>query len=238
MAENTETTEALSAEDRAALIKLVEQRADTYGLISRLYRVEVDQELLDELKGMRFPASTGNKNADQGYRLMATFLSNLWENSLTDLAVDYVRSFIGHVRADAYSAAYPFESVYTSEKRLLMQEARDEVLAIYRSMGLDKQSTWKEGEDHIAVELEFMQILCKRTVDALRDGRDDDAFNLLTTQKNFLEDHLVAWTPMMTADLKRFAQTDLYRGLAYLTDGFLETDHEFLQEVLTDEDED
>ena len=30
-----------------------------------------------------------------------------------------------------------FESVYTSEKRLLMQEARDEVLAIYRSAGLD-----------------------------------------------------------------------------------------------------
>ncbi len=236
MAENTETTEALSAEDRAALIQLTEQRADTYGLLSRLYRVEIDQELLDELCGMRFPASTGNKDADEGYRRIATYLSNLWENSLTDLAVDYVRCFIGH-GVDAYSAAYPFESVYTSEKRLLMQEARDEVLAIYRSMGLDKQSTWKEGEDHVAVELEFMQIMCQRTVEALRAGKDDDAFSLLMTQKNFLEDHLVAWTPMMTADLKRFAKTGLYEGLAYLTDGFLETDHEFLQDVLT-EDED
>ncbi len=239
MAENTETTEtteALSAEDRAALIQLTEQRADTYGLLSRLYRVEIDQELLDELCGMRFPASTGNKDADEGYRRIATYLSNLWENSLTDLAVDYVRCFIGH-GVDAYSAAYPFESVYTSEKRLLMQEARDEVLAIYRSVGLDKQSTWKEGEDHVAVELEFMQIMCQRTVEALRAGKDDDTFSLLMTQKNFLEDHLVAWTPMMTADLKRFAKTGLYEGLAYLTDGFLETDHEFLQDVLT-EDED
>ena len=48
MAENTANTEPISAEDRAALIKLIEQRADTYGLLSRLYRVEVNQELLVE----------------------------------------------------------------------------------------------------------------------------------------------------------------------------------------------
>lgn len=237
MSETIENTveETLDAEERESLASLVKQRADTYGLLSRLYRVEVDQELLDELCGMRFPASTGNADVDQGYRLMATYLSNLWENSVTDLAVDYVRCFIGH-GVDAYSAAYPFESVYTSEKRLLMQEARDEVLAIYRSAGLDKQSTWKEGEDHIAVELEFMQIIAQRTADALLRGDDDEAFNLLLTQRNFAEDHLLSWVPMMTADLKRFAKTDFYRGLAFLTEGFLATDREFLEDITTEED--
>ena len=135
MAETTHAPEGAQAADEATLsdlIKLNEQRAATYGLLSRLYRVEVDEEFLQELRGMRFPASTGNKNVDEGYRLMAKFMSNVWENSLTDLAVDYVRTFIGH-GVDAFSAAYPFESVYTSEKRLLMQEARDEVLAIYRA---------------------------------------------------------------------------------------------------------
>ena len=125
-------TEALVDEaTMQELIKLNEQRAATYGLLSRLYRVEVDQPLLDELRSMRFPAKTGNENVDEGYRLLATYLSNTWDNSVTDLAIDYVRVFIGH-GIDAFSAAYPFESVYTSEKRLLMQEARDEVLAIYR----------------------------------------------------------------------------------------------------------
>ena len=201
-------------------ITLNEQRAATYGLLSRLYRVEVDQPLLDELRGMRFPTKTGNKNVDEGYRLLATYLSNTWDNSITDLAIDYVRVFIGH------------GVVYTSEKRLLMQEARDEVLAIYRSAGLDKQDTWKEGEDHVALELEFEQIMATRTVKALRDGDEAEAIALLTTQKNFLEDHLAAWAPMMTSDMKRFAQTDLYRGLAYLTDGFLQTDEAFLADVL------
>ncbi|MFR8831359.1 MAG: molecular chaperone, partial [Eggerthella lenta] len=163
-------TESLADEATVQeFVKLNEQRAATYGLLSRLYRVEVDQPLLDELHSMRFPAKTGNENVDEGYRLLATYLSNTWDNSITDLAIDYVRVFIGH-GVDAFSAAYPFESVYTSEKRLLMQEARDEVLAIYRSAGLDKQDSWKEGEDHIALELEFEQIMATRTVEALRKG--------------------------------------------------------------------
>ena len=158
------TENANAAAEQASmddLIKLIEQRAATYGLLSRLFRVEIDQELLDELHGMRFPASTGNADVDEGYLRLAKYLSNTWENSLTDLAVDYTRVFIGH-GVDAYSAAYPFESVYTSEKRLLMQDARDEVLAIYRSAGLDKKNSWKEGEDHVALELEFEQVLANR----------------------------------------------------------------------------
>lgn len=213
------------------LIELTRQRAATYGLLSRLYRVEIDDSLLTELHAMRFPTNTGNGDVDEGYRLVATYLSNTWDNSVTELAVDYARVFIGH-GVDAFSAAYPFESVYTSEKRLLMQEARDEVLTIYRSAGLDKQDTWKEGEDHVALELEFEQILANRTIGALEHSDENEAIVLLNTQKNFLDDHLAAWVPMMTADMKRFAQTDLYRGLAYLTDGFLETDQEFLRNLL------
>jgi putative dimethyl sulfoxide reductase chaperone len=219
-----------------ALIKLNEQRAATYGLLARLFRVEIDEELLKELRSMRFPAKTGNDDIDKGYRLFAKYLSNTWENSITELAVDYSRVFIGH-GVDAFSAAYPFESVYTSEKRLLMQDARDEVLAIYRSCGLDKQDSWKEGEDHIALELEFEHVLANRTVEALKKGDEDSAIGLLTTQKNFLEDHLGSWVGMLVVDMKRFAKTDLYMGLAYLVDGFIATDQAFLEDLLADNEE-
>ncbi|MDR3315882.1 MAG: molecular chaperone TorD family protein [Coriobacteriales bacterium] len=226
---------SLSAEDTNELIQLCEQRASTYALLSRLYRVEIDETLLHELRALRFPARTGNDKVDKGYRLLVTYLGGIWENSLTELAVDYSRVFIGH-GVDAFSAAYPYESVYTSEKRLLMQEARDEVLAIYRGAGLNKTSSWKEGEDHIALEMEFIQILCQRALDALKKDDGDKAYDLLLTQRNFLTDHLAAWAPMMTADMKRFARTDLYQGLAWLTEGFLETDVEFLQDLLADDE--
>ena len=224
----------MSHDQETTIADVLRGRMATYQFLSRLFRVEVDQELYDTLMSMRFPANTGNALVDEGYRMICGYLSQADGTVLTELAVDYVRAFIGSGN-DGFSAAYPYESVYTSPKRLMMQDARDEVLVLYRAFGLDKQESWKEGEDHIALELEFEQIMATRTVEALRKGDEDEAVALLTTQKNFLEDHLAAWAPMMTSDMKRFAQTDLYRGLAYLTDGFLQTDQTFLDDVLAED---
>ena len=69
---------------------------------------------------------------------------------------------------------------------------------------------------------------------------DDEAEveRLLATQRNFLADHLSSWVPLMTADLRRFAQCGLYQGLASLTDGFLQVEEEFFDEIFEDGDED
>ena len=218
------------------LAELCAQRDSTYALLARLYRVEVDQPLLDGLHATRFPAVTGSTKANAGYRALAEYLSNIDERSTTELAVDFARVFIGY-GVDSYAAAFPFESVYTSEKRLKMQEARDEVLAIYRSQALDKSKTWKESEDHVAMECEFMAAMAKRTADACREGDEDKVASLLLTQHNFLADHLYAWTGMMTSDMRKFARTDFYKGLADYTDGFLESDFDLLKNVLGIEDE-
>lgn len=218
----------------ADIAALCRQRAATYGLLGRLYRVEVDQALLDDLHAMRFPASTGTPACDAGYRALATYLSNADERSVTELAVDYTRTFIGY-GVDSYSAAYPYESVYTSEKRLKMQEARDEVLAIYHAYGLAKNEAWRESEDHVAVELEFMQFMAERTAAALDEGDEDRAVQLLAVQQGFLDEHLGAWAPMLTTDIRRLAKTDFYRGLADLTDGFLAEDESFLATLLDEE---
>ena len=188
------TTEEITLDEFA---QTNESRAKAYGLLSRLYAQEVDDELLEQL--------------------------------------DYVHAFIGS-GMDAFSAAYPYESVYTSPKRLMMQEARDEVLAIYRSQTLDKAKTWKESEDHVAMECEFMAAMAKRTADACREGDEDKVASLLLTQHNFLADHLYAWTGMMTSDMRKFARTDFYKGLADYTDGFLESDFDLLKNVLSIED--
>lgn len=216
--------------EREELARAHEQRAWMYGLLSRLYRVEVDQVFLGQLQAMKFPASTGNKAMDQGYREMAGYLAHAGAASLTELAVDYVRAFIGH-GIDGHAAAYPFESVYTSPKRLMMQAARDEVLALYRSEGVDKAPDWKDGEDHVALELEFMGTLATRAAQALRKGDAAEAARLLEVQRAFVENHLHAWLPTFTRDVGLFAKTGLYQGLARLTEGFLQVEREFMAEV-------
>lgn len=215
--------------EKEEIASLMDSRARVYGFLARLYRVEVDKPLLEEMKNMKFPVATGNKSADEGYRLLHTYLNSIWDDSITELAIDYVETFIGN-GVNGYSAAYPFESVHTSERRLLMQEARDDVLATYRENGL-KRGQWSEGEDHIALEMEFMQIMATRCADHLRKDQDDAAAENLVKQNDFVRNHLRNWVPMLTSDMTKYAKTDFYQGLAKLTQGFVENETELLSEI-------
>ena len=116
-----------------------------------------------------------------------------------------------------------------------MQEARDEVLAIYHAYALDKSESWDESEDHLAVELEFMQVMCLRSADALDAGDEDRAESLLQVQRGFLDEHLNAWYPLMAADIARLSKTDFYQGAGKLCRGFLDEDSAFLADILEDE---
>jgi TorA maturation chaperone TorD len=228
-----EATATVAVEDNEGLAQiadLMNMRARTYGMLARLFRVEVDKETLDEMRGMRFPTATGNDLVDAGYRQLYTYLRGAWEDSIRELAVDYVKCFIGH-GVNGYSAAYPYESVYTSERRLMMQEARAEVLQVMRDNEL-KRDRWNEGEDHIALELEFMQRMALRTEEDLRAGDEDAAAEKLETQRAFVNDHLLNWLPMLVGDMQQFAQTDFYKGLGNLTLGFAQQDAETLDELL------
>jgi TorA maturation chaperone TorD len=218
-------------EHDTSFVTILQGRRATYQFLARLFRVEVDQELYETLVAMRFPTNTGDELVDEGYRLICDYLGAATSDVLTELAIDYVRTFIGSGNT-GFSAAYPYESVYTSPKRLLMQDARDEVLVLYRAAGLEKQDSWKEGEDHLALELEFEQILAQRAAEACEANDDEGCLLILRQQRNFLEDHLLAWYPMMAADMEKFARTDFYRGLAKLTSGFLRNDLALLDDVL------
>ena len=196
----------------------------------------MDEEAYESLRSGGFTAGTGSAKVDEGYRLIATYLSNDHDDAITQLAVDYARVFIGHGNT-AYSAAYPFESVYTSEKRLLMQEARDEILQCYAEAGLVISPAWKDPEDHIALELEYLQIMSERAKAALESADEEEALRLVGVQRDFLLRRVTSWTPMMTADMRRFAKTDFYRGLSVLTEGFLAQDKAFLSNIVEEEEE-
>lgn len=216
--------------EEADIASIMDMRASTYGLLARLFQKEVDGEALAQLQAMRFPAATGNATVDEGYHQLYEYLKTAWDDSVTELAIDYVRTFVGH-GVNGYSAAYPFESVYTSSRRLLMQEARAEVLQVLRDNDL-KRGSWNEGEDHIALELEFMQRMSLRTADALRAGDEDASVDLLATQRAFVRDHLLNWLPLLVTDMRLFSKTLFYQGLGQLALGYVEEDAAILAELL------
>lgn len=215
----------------AELSALCRQYAGVFSLMAHLCNKEVDQELLDTLMGNLYPLSSGNDNITTSSRLIAGYLSKTWEGVIDDLAADYTATFIGH-GSDGHSAAYPFESAYTSSKRLLMQGARTEVLAIYRSQGLDKQETWRNSEDHISVEFEFVSRIFIRAANAFKKGDLEHAELFVTTLRNFITDHPLAWVPMMASEMRNFAKTDFYRGLSFMLVGYLQLAEQTLDELL------
>ena len=233
MSEEIESTEACG--EQSANFEDYKTRAAIYGLLARLFRVEVDAGYLEELSSYKFPARVDDGDVDKGIRLIVSYLSTTWENSVTDLAVDFTRIFIGHGMSTT-SAAFPYESVYTSEGRLMMESARSEVLALYRSEGVKKRDEWREDEDHIAFELEFMQVEGTKTLEALERGDEDEARRLLTVQRSFIEHHLENWVGMFARDIRKFAKTDFYVGASHLLEGFLAIDRKFVDAALASSD--
>lgn len=209
---------------------VMRSRAALYGLLARVFRREVDVAFWEELRAMRYPQNDPNPAVNEAFRQVYRYVRHAREDSLDELAIDFARTFLGSGVLNP-NAAFPYESVYTSTHALLMQEARDEVLALYRSQGVDKDPTWTDPEDHIALELAFMQVLCERCAEAIEAADDEAARALVCTQHGFLTAHLLEWVPRFCIDVPRYATTDFYRGFSNLTAAFLADDKTLLEDI-------
>lgn len=210
---------------------LRQSRGDLYRLLSRLYLLEVDEELLAALFGMELPKECSFEDMKEGYDLMGAWLHDakgrlegagtekerMQREVLDDLAVDYARIFLSAGVAQG-KAAFPFESVYTSRQHLLMQESRTDVIAKYAAKGVTPgKNLYRVPEDHLGLLLSYMAILC-----------EEDA--PIKEQQEFLKEHLLNWVSAFTADVAKYASTDFYRGLGKLTKGFLAMERSLLDD--------
>lgn len=212
---------------------LISNRENMYRLLGRFYRVEVDQTFLDQMKRMNFPAECVEEDLVEGYRTLEHYLREPGSDPLTDLAVDYAKVFLG---AGIFQGdvAYPYESVYTSPERLVMQDARDQVVAAYRAKGLNGAEALDVPEDHIALEFEFMMRMCRETQDAIA-AQDWPAISTsLMEQKNFLVQHLLNWIPDFCTDVQKCAETEFYKAAAKITSGYLRMEQVLVEDLIAE----
>ncbi len=212
-------------ERKAEMRNILDSRKNMYLFLSRLYILEADIELLNTLKEMEFPTDTGISELDEGYECMMQYRKEIESAELfekiEELAVDYADVFLAAGVAQGL-AAFPYESVYTSRKKLMMQEARDQVHAIYS----EKQLALREGiakipEDHIAVEMEFMAHLCEEAIAALDAEDEKKLVGILEIQKQFFSEHIQGWIPVFCQDVDKYAKTLFYKSVSKITRGFL-----------------
>lgn len=194
-------------------------RANMYRFLSRLYLLEVDEALWNGMAKMTFPTDAAEGDLKEGYEMLSAYLKDNASAEITavldDLAVDYARIFLSAGMAQG-KAAFPYESVYTSRKHLVMQDSRMDVVALYAKRGLTPaKDQYHVPEDHLGYLCEYMAVLV-----------DEGA---VEEQKSFLKTHLTNWVSAFTVDMAKYASTDFYRALAKVTRGFLALEQEVLK---------
>lgn len=216
-------------EEAAAIIELMESRANVYRMLSRCYGREVDAGFAQELSE-EFAFESPDDGLSQSLDALRSGVESLDDEGLEMLAVDFDRVFFGMGPLTARHA-FPYESVYTSDRGILMQEAYAQVVRTYREQHLAKDSSFSEPEDHLAVEFSFMATLADRTAAFLREGHEEAAEETLTRQLSFAEEHLLNWIDRFCIDLAA-AAPGFYGALADFTIGFVRADAAAIAEML------
>lgn len=231
--------------DQRELEVQTEDRCDNYAMLSRLFRSEVDKELLADLIESPVAEPTGNELFDSGYARVRAYLDAIddLDRFKSALAIDYCLAFLGYGvdpdKADeaGSNAAYPYESIYRTGSKSLGGDHCAEVSDAFRACMFAPTRDRLIADDHIACELEFMQYLANSELTALRAGELAAAAGTRKKELEFLEGHLLAWIGSFGEAVAKFAETDFYTGLLAMTRGWLELDAEYLREVCATERE-
>lgn len=198
----------------------LENRCQMYSFLSRIFREEADTELINSLKMINYSQYDDDSELSKGFRLLGESVSNFNENALLELARDYARIFFA-AGIGRNQGAYPYESVYTSEEHLMEQEAFDDVIRIYAEEGLIKSDKYAEAADHIAFELEFMTILCKKAIQAIDLNNNKAYLKYKGKLDDFFINHIGNWATAFADDVERLAEQNFYKAAAMILRGFL-----------------
>ncbi len=197
--------------------------------------MEVDEPFVEWLLKLR-PVISGlasdseSPEFKEGNRLLGQFISRVKSDYAKDkgaflqgLAAEYASLFLNVGPKPVYLA----ESVYLGKNHLLYEDPYFDAVRIYQIYGFKKRASFREPEDHVSVELEFMAHLCDLTALSLEQGREDYAAGYLKNQKEFLETHLARWMPELVKKMRWASKNDFYLAMASLLDGFMTIDRSF-----------
>ena len=208
-------------------------RGTLYRVLSRGFSLEIDEAYLEWLVLLeptikQLASQIDNKDFKKGSEALENFVKSVklsYEKDksgfLLGLAAEYASLFLNV----GPKPVYLVESVYLGKEPLLYEEPYFDVIRIYQLYEFKKRASFKEPEDHVAVELEFMAHLCDLACASLDQGKNDYGSGYMNNQVEFLDMHLSKLTPKLVEKLRGATKNDFYLALGDLLSGFIATDH-------------
>ncbi len=209
-----------------------ETRGIVYSLLSAAFRDEPSQKLIDYIKSNTdqvidfFNSHNEPQSARciQSWKQLAGYQAHDSED-LLPLRKEFGLLFLNP------RGVNPFESVYRSFKKQLMDKPWVQVKNFYQSTGMIKGDDEEHLEDHASVELGFMAHLALVSAHASAE-QPGAALNLLKIQEDFLTQHLLCWLPDLCRDIQARDSVPFYHTVARICENWLGMDHKYLRHFL------
>jgi anaerobic selenocysteine-containing dehydrogenase/TorA maturation chaperone TorD len=192
--------------------ELIKSRARRYQLLSTLYRDEIPLELISAMQKDEFleglneaVKGCGFIDLMSGAEVMTKYLKSAPAEKLyKELRCDYADLFLNA----GINPVFPYESPIKSGEPIVMQQPVFELREYFRKAGVHKKPDYKDLEEHIAVQMEFLRYVM--------DKGNEDLY------LDFFKNKYCKWVPAFCDQLVAAASSNsFYQGLAHFTRGAL-----------------
>ncbi len=178
-------------------------RAEVYGLLAALYYAPPTPELMAQLRVAVTEAPAAGGFLEEPWREVVAAAREMDDAGIT---AEYNALFGGVGKPEVYLFGSHYLSGFLNEKPLAA--LRTDLAAL----GLGRDDTMSETEDHVAYLCEVMRYLIA--------GDDVEVANL-TQQQKFFTTHLQPWVMRMCDDIAAHPKARFYATLAAFTRAFV-----------------
>lgn len=213
-------------ETQEAISNYLEIRLVAYDILRRTFLEEPKKDFVNMLqKGYldSFPFINESDTIKEGVNIVSSFFQNYHVDDIFEtLHWDYTRMFIGPYQLEAPLWA----SSYLNKDQLLFQTETMMVRQLYAKYFLEQYSIWREPDDHLGLELDFLYQLNLLLMEKIEEKEKEE---IIRDQIDFLDNHLLLWVPQLRIKVEESAKLEFYRGTVKILHGFLEMDSAVLK---------
>ena len=178
-------------------------RAELYGLLAHLWIAPPDHTLLQQFKVAVTQAPETGGHLEAPWQALVAAMRN---TTVDGAAAEYDALFGGVGKPEVFLYGSYYLSGFLNEKPLA--QLRDDL----EHLGLTRDATRGETEDHVAYLFEVMRYLI---------AGDDVAMCNLEQQRRFFRAHVQPWAAQLCDAVQAHPRTDAWRAVAEMTRQFV-----------------
>jgi TorA maturation chaperone TorD len=177
-------------------------RAEVYGLLAQLYFAPPAPELLASLRVAVTEAPAAGGFLEEPWRAFVGVARSMGDREIAD---EYNALFGGVGKPEVYLFGSHYVSGFLNDKPVA--RLREDLAAL----GLARNESLGETEDHVAILCEVMRYLI---------AGDDVSVSNLTRQREFFAAHLQPWVEAMCDAIAANPRSKFYAALAHFSKSF------------------